>query len=273
MVGSAWVVTMTEAQQLVSDLEYRRHRLLLRLQDYQQSYEDAALVVVLHPGVATRQHAHGAKANYIRLLEQIELYDAAISGGPPKRPSLRDARKRPADATSKEATGDISRIQSGGNFFEISARRRVFDRGHYGCLAILTPPLPTLSMSLKDARDIGQAVTLMYVLFFAFLPYVHCGKYEQAKPLIDELMALADEKGALQWKAFGMMSQGYALAMNGRAADERYFERPTSQQPPRGRRMPTRPRRESWHCWHCSFSDRVPRNEKILLCQSFNTLS
>src|SRR5262249_40992023 len=37
--------------------------------------------------------------------------------------------------------------------------------------------------------------------------------------LADELVALADEKGALLWKAFGMMHQGCLFTLAGRAAD------------------------------------------------------
>ena len=35
----------------------------------------------------------------------------------------------------------------------------------------------------------------------------------------DELVALADEKGALFWKAIGMMDQGCVLALTGKASD------------------------------------------------------
>jgi hypothetical protein len=69
---------MTEAQQLISDWEYRRHRLLQRLSDYQQSFEDAAYEAVARPGAVTEQRARGAKIDILRLLEQIEFYDAAI---------------------------------------------------------------------------------------------------------------------------------------------------------------------------------------------------
>jgi hypothetical protein len=69
---------MTEAQQFISDLEYRRHRLMLRLPEYQQGYEDACLAAVACPGVATQQRAHGAKVDWMRLMEHIEFYDVAL---------------------------------------------------------------------------------------------------------------------------------------------------------------------------------------------------
>ena len=35
----------------------------------------------------------------------------------------------------------------------------------------------------------------------------------------DELLSLADEKGAVLWKSGGMVIQGYVLALTGKAAD------------------------------------------------------
>ena len=73
--------------------------------------------------------------------------------------------------------------------------------------------------ALKDAREIGQAATLMYALAIASLTHILCGNYATANAQVDELVALADEKGALFWKAFGMMSQGCVLALTGKASD------------------------------------------------------
>jgi predicted ATPase len=73
--------------------------------------------------------------------------------------------------------------------------------------------------ALKDAREIGQAATLMYALFHASLTNIQCGNYAAASAQADEVLALADEKGALFWKAFGMMNQGCVLALIGKASD------------------------------------------------------
>ena len=51
--------------------------------------------------------------------------------------------------------------------------------------------------AVKDAREIGQAATLMYALGHAQLTYIHCGNYAAVSAQADELVALADEKGAL----------------------------------------------------------------------------
>jgi len=73
--------------------------------------------------------------------------------------------------------------------------------------------------ALKDAREIGQAVTLMYALTHVAKTYFHRGDYAFANAQADELVALADEKGALLWKYAGMIDKGYILAMTGKASN------------------------------------------------------
>ena len=73
--------------------------------------------------------------------------------------------------------------------------------------------------ALNDAREIGHAVTLMYALFHASFPDIRCGKYAAANALVDELLALADEKGSLSWKAYGMLVRGWLFAQLGKASD------------------------------------------------------
>ena len=73
--------------------------------------------------------------------------------------------------------------------------------------------------ALELAREIGHATTLMYALGWTSFTHVLCGNYGAANAQADEIVALADEKGALLWKTFGMMSQGQALAMTRRASD------------------------------------------------------
>jgi len=73
--------------------------------------------------------------------------------------------------------------------------------------------------ALKDAREIGQAATLMSALALTSLTHIHCGNYALATAQLDEVVALADEKGALFWKAGGMVLQGCVSAMTGKASD------------------------------------------------------
>jgi predicted ATPase len=79
--------------------------------------------------------------------------------------------------------------------------------------------LADTSHALRDAREIGQAATLMYALVHALLIHIQCGNYPTANAEADELVALANEKGALFWKAQGMSKQGCILAVTGKPAE------------------------------------------------------
>jgi class 3 adenylate cyclase/predicted ATPase len=79
--------------------------------------------------------------------------------------------------------------------------------------------LADVERALKDAREIGHAAVLMYALGHASFTCLWKGNYATASALIDELVALADEKSADQWKAFAMVSQGWLFAVSGKAAD------------------------------------------------------
>jgi predicted ATPase len=73
--------------------------------------------------------------------------------------------------------------------------------------------------AIKYARELGQAATLMLALCFTSLTYSFCGNYSAANARLDEDRALANEKGAALWKAFGMLSQGCVLALTGKSSD------------------------------------------------------
>ena len=73
--------------------------------------------------------------------------------------------------------------------------------------------------ALKDAREIGDAATLMYALTWTSWTHIHCGDYAVASAAANELVALADEKAAVMWKALGMVRQGLVLAPTGKASD------------------------------------------------------
>jgi class 3 adenylate cyclase/predicted ATPase len=73
--------------------------------------------------------------------------------------------------------------------------------------------------AMSDAREVGQAATLMYALVRTNLNHIFCGNYATAKAQSDEVVALSDEKGAVLWKAAGVALQGCALALTGKASD------------------------------------------------------
>ena len=94
----------------------------------------------------------------------------------------------------------------------------------YRALALLLLGYPDTALTdadraVKNARDIGQAATLMFALVHAWLANFQCRNYDAVNALADELFALADEKSSLFWKAAGMLARGFAFALNGRASE------------------------------------------------------
>jgi len=69
------------------------------------------------------------------------------------------------------------------------------------------------------AREIEHATTLMYALNHASYTYLQCGDFNSASALAAELDALADEKGAAEWKAQGLMTQGALRLLTGKPSD------------------------------------------------------
>ena len=49
--------------------------------------------------------------------------------------------------------------------------------------------------------------------------HIFCGNYAAANAQVDELIALADERGAPVWKALGTALQGWLFALTGKASD------------------------------------------------------
>jgi predicted ATPase len=79
--------------------------------------------------------------------------------------------------------------------------------------------LADAEQALKKAREIGQAATLMHALSHAQRTLLLCRNYEAARVQCDELLALADQKGAGQWKATAMLVGGAILAPTGNPSD------------------------------------------------------
>ena len=79
--------------------------------------------------------------------------------------------------------------------------------------------LSDATQAVKDAREIGQAATLLMALSFTCLTHVSCGNYEATNRQTEEAIALADEKAAPLWKALGITNQARVLALTGKASD------------------------------------------------------
>ena len=73
--------------------------------------------------------------------------------------------------------------------------------------------------SLGEAREIDQAATLMFALVYSSIIHIYSGNYAAANAQLDEVVALADEKGALFWKTLGTLWRGWLFALTGRASD------------------------------------------------------
>jgi predicted ATPase len=79
--------------------------------------------------------------------------------------------------------------------------------------------LADASEALRNAREISHAATLIYSLTITSFTHALCGNYATANAQLDEAVALAEEKGALFWKATGMVLKGCVLAVTGKASD------------------------------------------------------
>ena len=90
------------------------------------------------------------------------------------------------------------------------------------CLWLLGYPAASRNdaeRAVKNARETGQATTLMYALYFAGDSHMQCGNYAAAHTQVDELIALADEREAPYFKALGTAVRGWLFAVTGKASD------------------------------------------------------
>ena len=76
-----------------------------------------------------------------------------------------------------------------------------------------------MSQAINDAREIGQAATLMYALGHAPLLLLSSGNFLAAAADAREAIALADEKGAFLWKGAAMAFLGCTFAFSGETSN------------------------------------------------------
>ena len=84
---------------------------------------------------------------------------------------------------------------------------------------IMTNSVADVDHTLKDAREIGHAPSLMLALALTSLTHLLLGNYAEATAQADELVAMAEEKSAALFKAWGPIEQGCVLALTGKASD------------------------------------------------------
>ena len=100
--------------------------------------------------------------------------------------------------------------------------------------------------AVKNAREMGHATTLMYALSRAATSHTFCGNYAAAHAQVDELIALADEKG----KALGTLVRGRLFALTGKASDAvRAITSGITSLRSTGATL-----YEPWHLWHLAMA-------------------
>jgi class 3 adenylate cyclase/predicted ATPase len=67
---------------------------------------------------------------------------------------------------------------------------------------------------LQHARENDDAVSLMFALFWVPGTHTWCGDYAAANALLDELLALSGQKGALFWEAHGLSLRGQVMTQS-----------------------------------------------------------
>jgi predicted ATPase len=73
--------------------------------------------------------------------------------------------------------------------------------------------------AVKNARETGQAASLMIALGWTAVPLTLCRDYSRATALAQEQCALAEEKDATPWRVNGSLNQGALFALTGDASN------------------------------------------------------
>ena len=73
--------------------------------------------------------------------------------------------------------------------------------------------------ALKAARETDHAPTLIFALTCTTFTHICCREYAAANAQLDECIALAEEKGAVFFKAMATAQRGCVLALTGKASD------------------------------------------------------
>ena len=91
--------------------------------------------------------------------------------------------------------------------------------GVRGYLVIPRLRAVTPSAQSRMRAKSGTTTTLLDALWRAGYHHILCGDYAAANAPLDELIGLADERGAPYWKALGTAVRGWLFALTGKASD------------------------------------------------------
>jgi predicted ATPase len=73
--------------------------------------------------------------------------------------------------------------------------------------------------AVGNARNIGQAATLMATLLYTSIVQILCGNEAMANEQANELVVLASDKGGALWRAFGVLLKGALSTLTGRSSE------------------------------------------------------
>ena len=157
----------------------------------------------------------------------------------PATPALRreEIKLHVAFANALTLTGDFVEAKS-----TTTGRSRIYDSAEHGslttrsgrdikvallasrsgCAWLLGYPAAARSdaaRAVKNAREIEHATTLLHALHLSEWNHIRCGNYAVAHTQVDELIALADQRGAPGWKALGTATRGCLFALTGKASE------------------------------------------------------
>jgi len=79
--------------------------------------------------------------------------------------------------------------------------------------------LASANQAVNNARQIGDAYGLMAALSWAMHPHMWCGNYDTEGAILDELCAVAKEKGAAAWETYGMGHKGELFVLTGHSLE------------------------------------------------------
>ena len=91
---------------------------------------------------------------------------------------------------------------------------RIFGRWRCGSLGYPDAGLASTEQALNEARETGHAASLMPVMDLACDCQLISANYATTKALSDELIALAEEKGAIYWKTARIVKAGQSFGLN-----------------------------------------------------------
>jgi predicted ATPase len=105
--------------------------------------------------------------------------------------------------------------------FDVDARVSILCRRSWALWLLGYPEaaLADVDRAVEEARDLGQAATLMYALDHCSWPCAWTGNDVAANGLAREGIALAEETGGSHWKTLGVALLGCVLTLRGSAAE------------------------------------------------------